>query len=139
MDEHKPRHHAAVKSSSNRSFGFVFMVFFLIVALWPLWKGAGVRVWALGLSAGFGALAAVVPGVLGPLNKVWTAFGALLHRIISPITLGVMFFVVVTPMALIVRALGKDLLRLRIDKDAKTYWIDRDPAGPDAESLKNQF
>jgi hypothetical protein len=79
------------------------------------------------------------PAALAPLNRVWTRFGLLLHRIVSPVVLGVMFFVVVTPMGLIMRALGKDPLRLRFDRDARSYWIDRRPPGPAPDTLNNQF
>ena len=76
---------------------------------------------------------------LALLNQWWTKFGALLHQIVSPIALGILFFLVITPIALLMRILGKDSLRMRLDPEAKTYWIKRDPPGPDADSLKNQF
>jgi hypothetical protein len=79
------------------------------------------------------------PAVLAPLNRIWTRFGLLLHRIVSPVVLGVMFFGVVTPMGLVMRALGKDPLRLRFDPAARTYWIERRPPGPAPDTLNNQF
>ena len=84
-------------------------------------------------------LAALVPGVLAPANRLWTKFGLLLHHIVSPIALGILFFLVVTPTGLLMRLFGKDPLRLRFDPDADSYWIKRDPPGPAADSLKNQF
>ena len=79
------------------------------------------------------------PAALAPLNRVWTRFGLLLHRIVSPVVLGVMFFVVVTPTGLLMRALGKDPLRLRLTVTQRSYWIDRQPPGPAPDTLNNQF
>jgi hypothetical protein len=80
----------------------------------------------------------ISPAALAPLNRM-DAFRLLLHRIVSPLVLGVMFFGVVTPMGLVMRALGKDPLRLRFDRDARSYWIDRRPPGPAPDTLNNQF
>lgn len=139
MHEHTPRHTDPTLGSSNRSFGFVFTVFFVIVGLLPLLNGGGIRLWALGVSAVFLLLALVAPKILAPANRAWTKFGLLLHKIVSPIALGILFFGVVTPTGFVMRLLGKDLLRQRFDRSATTYWIARTPPGPDAESLKNQF
>ena len=128
-----------VEGSSNRSFGVVFTVFFLIVGTLPLLRSGGVRVWALGVSAAFILVAMAMPKLLAPLNAVWMKFGLLLHRIVSPIVLGLLFFLTMTPIALFLRARGKDLLRLRRDPTAKTYWIERDPPGPPPETMTNQF
>jgi len=84
-------------------------------------------------------LAVLVPRVLAPANRLWTKFGLLLHHIVSPLALGVLFFLVVTPTGLLMRLFGKDPLRLRFDPAADSYWIKRDPPGPAADSLKNQF
>ena len=139
MNEHQPRHLATVKSSSDRSFGIVFTVFFAIIALLPLLHGHPLRLWALSLAAVFLLLALLLPASLAPLNRLWTKFGMLLHHIVSPLALGILFFLVVTPIALVMRILGKDPLRLRLDRSAKSYWIERTPPGPAADSLKNQF
>jgi hypothetical protein len=128
-----------VSSSSNRAFGFVFAAVFTIIALWPWFFGSQVRVWSVTVGAVFLVVAWLWPAVLGPLNRVWARFGLLLHRIVSPVILGVMFFVVVTPMGLVMRALGKDPLRLRFDREARSYWIDRQPPGPAPDTLNNQF
>ena len=128
-----------VQGGSNRSFGLVFTVFFAIVGLLPLIGGRGVRGWALGLGALFLAVALLHPAVLAPLARLWMKFGLLLHRIVSPIALGVMFFLVITPMGLLMRLFGKDPLRLRFDRSADSYWIPRDPPGPSPESFKDQF
>lgn len=139
MHEHTPRHTASAPISSDRSFGLVFTVFFSIVGLLPLLSGQGIRLWALGVSTLFLLLSLTVPRVLAPANRAWAKFGELLHGIVSPVALGILFFGVVTPTGVIMRLLGKDLLRLRLDRSTNSYWIVRTPPGPDAESLKNQF
>ncbi len=129
----------AVKTSSDRAFGVVFTVVFLIIGLWPLLGGATPRVWALAVAAVFLVAALIRPGVLAPLNRLWTKLGLLLHKITNPIIMGLVFFLAVTPTALVMMALGKDPLRRKIDKTAASYWIRRDPPGPAPETMKNQF
>jgi hypothetical protein len=128
-----------VDGSSDRSFGLVFAAFFALVGLLPLLLGRSPRIWALGAAGVFLVAALVFPSVLAPLNRLWLKLGLLLHRIVSPIALGIMFFLVITPMGLVMRAMGKDFLRLRLDPAAESYWIPREPPGPAPESLKNQF
>jgi Saxitoxin biosynthesis operon protein SxtJ len=128
-----------VVGSSNRSFGLVFSVVFAIIALLPLFHGGAVRLWSLGVTAAFAALAFAAPQVLAPLNRLWFKLGLLLHKIVNPIVLGLMFYVAVTPTGLIMRLLGKDLLRLKRDPAAASYWIERTPPGPKPESLGDQF
>ena len=139
MHEHTPRHTSHIQSSTDRSFGFVFAAVFLIIALYPLLHAAGIRIWAVAVSGVFLLLAALVPQVLAPANRLWTKFGLLLHNIVSPIALGILFFLVVTPTGLLMRLFGKDPLRLGFDPAANSYWIKRDPPGPAADSLKKQF
>ena len=139
MHEHTPRHTAQIQSSSDRSFGFVFALVFLIIALYPLLNFQGIRIWAMAVSGIFLLLAALVPRILAPANRLWTKFGLLLHNIVSPLALGILFFLVVTPTGLLMRLFGKDPLRLRFDPAADSYWIKRDPPGPAADSLNNQF
>ena len=127
------------KISSDRSFGLVFCGFFLIVALFPLLYGLQVRLWAIAISFLLGAISILIPAVLAPFNRLWAKFGELLHIIISPITLGVLFFLVVTPTALLLRIFGKDPLLLRYDKNATTYWVIRKDPGPKSETFINQF
>ena len=129
----------AVQGSSNRSFGLVFAGVFALIGLLPLIFGGVARLWAIALAVVFLIAALAFPGVLGPLNRLWMRFGLLLHRIVSPIVLGIMFFGVITPMGLLMRLLGKDLLRLRLDKTAGSYWIARTPPGPAPETFKDQF
>ena len=128
-----------VKPSSDRLFGIVFAVVFAIVALWPLVDAGVVRIWAVTLAMLLIAIAAIRPALLAPLNRVWTAFGTILHRITSPLIMGLVFLGAVTPTALIIRAMGKDPLRRRFDRNAKSYWIDREPPGPEPASMKRQF
>jgi Saxitoxin biosynthesis operon protein SxtJ len=130
---------APVKTSSDRVFGLVFAGFFAIVALLPLFSGRSPRLWSIGVGGVFLVAALVVPKALAPLNRLWMRFGLLLHRIVNPVVLSIMFFVVVTPIGLLMRALGKDPLRLRLDREARTYWIPRDPPGPAPDSLHHQF
>jgi hypothetical protein len=125
--------------SSNRSFGLVFAAFFFLIGFVPLLFGRGIRIWSLGLAMAFALAALLAPRVLAPLNRLWTRFGALLHSIVSPAVLGIMFFVVITPTGLIMRLLGKDLLRLRQDYEAPTYWIARTPPGPPPKSFVDLF
>ena len=128
-----------IKSSSDRSFGLVIATVFLIITLWPLIRGEPTRWWALAVATVFAALALLWTAALAPLNKCWTKLGVLLYRVLSPIVLGLLFYVTVTPIALLMRLLGKDPLRLRRDPDAASYWIERTPPGPAPESMKNQF
>lgn len=127
------------KGSSDRSFGFVFAGVFLIIGAAPLVFGHPMHPWSLAIGAVFGVVAAVAPALLAPLNRLWTRLGLLLHKIVSPVVLGVMFFLVITPMGVIMRLLGKDPLRLRFERAAKTYWIERTPPGPPADSFIDQF
>lgn len=139
MNEHTPRHLETPEGSSDRSFGLVFSSLFFVVALWPLLHGNNIRLWAIGFGLIFGIFALAAPRILTPLNRLWTRFGLLLHRVVSPIALGILFFGVVTPTGLLMRLFGKDSLCLRLQKNAATYWIPRTPPGPKPESLKNQF
>jgi len=124
---------------SERSFGLVFAVFFAIVALWPLKSGGEVRLWAAGLAGVFLVIALIHPALLKPLNLVWFKFGLLLHKIMTPLIMGLLFFLTVTPIGLLMRATGKDPMRLKRHPATNSYWITRDPPGPAPASMKNQF
>lgn len=128
-----------VRGPSDRNFGLVFVAVFLAIAIAPRVFGGSIRVWSLVVSVAFGVVALAAPTVLAPLNKLWLKLGLLLHRIVSPIVLGIMFFLVITPMGLLMRALGKDPLRLRFDRAGSTYWIQREPPGPPPASFSDQF
>ena len=128
-----------VAQGSERGFGVVFAVVLLIIGLWPLLAGAGVRIWSLVIAAGFLAAAFAAPHLLAPLNRLWFRFGMLLGRIVSPVVMAIIFYLTVLPTGLVMRMLGKDLLRLRFDPGVESYWIHRDPPGPAPDSLKQQF
>ena len=124
---------------SERGFGLVFATVFLIVGLWPVLSGSAPRLWSLAIAAAFLAVALVAPKVLEPLNRLWYRFGLLLNRIVSPVVLAVLFFATVMPIGLIMRLSGKDILRMRFEPDASTYWIERKPPGPDPQMMPKQF
>ena len=128
-----------VKASSNRAFGLVFTVLFLLIGLWPLFHSQPLRGWSLIVAGVFLVVTLAAPALLGPLNKLWLRFGLLLNRIISPIVLGFMFYAVVTPMGALMRVFGKDPMRLRRDDRSESYWIKREPPGPKPDSLPHQF
>ena len=128
----------APTGSSDRSFGLVFAVFFTAVGCWPLLFGNAPRFWALALAAVFLGLALLRPRLLAPLNALWTRLGLLLHRVVNPIVLGLLFFAVMTPAGLLRRWLHPDPLRLAFDRKAATYWIQREP-GPPPQSMTRQF
>jgi len=125
-----------IEISSNRSFGIVFFFVFLIVAFWPLINEGEVRIWSLCVSLIFLILGLINSKILHPLNKIWFKFGILLGSIIAPIVMGIIFFLVVTPIGFVMKALGKDLLRKKIYKDKSSYWIARDKR---VGTMKQQF
>ena len=124
-----------IKISSNRSFGIVFFIVFLLIALYPLLKGNDLRIWSLLISFIFLVLGLINSKILTPLNRLWFKFGLLLGKFISPLIMGIIFFIVVTPIGIIMRLLKKDLLNLKYNKK-ETYWIDK--SGPKSK-MKNQF
>ena len=124
-----------IKIGSNRSFGIVFFVVFLIISIWPLLDEKELRYWSLIVSFIFLILGILKSNILTPLNKVWFKFGILLGNIIAPIVMGIVFFLVVTPTGLIMKILGKDLLNLK--KNTKnSYWIEKRNQN---SRMKNQF
>ena len=124
-----------VKLSSNRSFGVVFFIVFLLIGLYPILKGNDLRIWSLIISFIFLSLGLINSRILTPLNRLWFKFGLLLGKFISPLIMGIIFFIVVTPIGIIMRLLKKDLLNLKYNKK-ETYWIDK--SGPKSK-MKNQF
>ena len=123
------------KLPTNKNFGIVFSVIFLIISLFPLINDGSLRIWSLIVSTVFLFLGLINSKILTPLNKIWFKFGLLLGRIVSPVIIGFIFFLVVTPTALIMRLIGKDLLNLKFSKH-KSYWIEK--TGPKSK-MKNQF
>ena len=124
-----------IKISSNRSFGLVFFIVFLLIAFYPLINQEEIRIWSVLISLLFLILGIINSKILTPLNKAWFKFGIFLGKIISPFIMGIIFFLVVTPIAFLMRMLNKDLLNLKFNKKS-SYWIEKtDPKS----TMKNQF
>ena len=121
----------------DRNFGFVFAAAFLLAGLWPLRHGQSARLWFLGLSAALLLTALLRPSFLAIPNLIWTRCGVLMGKIVNPIVLGILFFLVITPVALILRLMRKDLLLLSFDRDAETYWIPRSHG--ESSAMVDQF
>lgn len=128
-----------VEGSSDRAFGLVFAGGFLVIAVMPLFHGGALRWWSVGVAALVALVALVKPAFLAGLNRLWTKLGILLSKVVSPIALGILFYVVITPIGLVIRLAGKDPLRLKFDPNAESYWIPREPPGPPPGSMTNQF
>ena len=124
-----------IKISSNRSFGIVFFIVFLLIGTYPLINNESIRIWSLVISLIFLVLGFINSNLLSPLNKLWFEIGIFLGKIISPIIMGIIFFLVVTPIGLIMRLIGKDVLNLKYS-DYRSYWIEKN--GPKSK-MKNQF
>lgn len=124
-----------IKIGSNRSFGIVFFIVFLIISIYPLSNSENIRIWSLLISIIFLILGLLNSKLLNPLNKIWFKFGLLLGKIISPIVMGIIFFFVVTPIAMFMKLLRKDLINLKFNNNS-TYWIEK--KGPKSK-MKNQF
>tara|TARA_X000001036_G_C19920309_1_gene497329 strand:+ start:83 stop:466 length:384 start_codon:yes stop_codon:yes gene_type:complete len=124
-----------VKIGSNRSFGIVFFAVFLIIAIYPLINSGELRLWSLIISIIFLVLGLVNSKILNPLNKFWFKFGIFIGKIISPFVMGVIFFLVVTPIGLLMRLLNKDLLNLKFN-NSHSYWIEKTEP---KSKMKNQF
>src|SRR3954451_3820330 len=128
-----------IVAGSDRSFGLVMAGAFAMVSLLNAWHVGRVWPWAGGLAALFLAAAVLRPAILTPLNRLWLKFGLLLHRIVNPLIMALLFYGTVLPTGLVMRALGKDLLRLKRQPNADSYWIVRQPPGPSPETMKDQF
>jgi hypothetical protein len=128
-----------VKISSDRSFGIVFAGLFALLGALGVYHG-GTRwyYWFL-LAVLFGVLAYIAPGVLAPLNRLWAKFGHLLHMVVSPVVLGILFYFCITPTGFLMRLAGKDPMKRKFEPAAKSYWIVRTPPGPARETFRNQF
>ena len=123
------------KKESNRGFGILFFIVFVIISIWPLFKGGDLRLWSLIIAFIFLVLGLLNSKFLTPAKRIWIRFGELLGKIISPIVLYIIFFLLITPIGILMKILRKDLLNLRFTKD-KTYWIKRNK---DLGSMNNQF
>ena len=124
-----------IKIGSNRSFGIIFSVVFLIIAIWPLLSTSEIRYWSLVISVIFLILGLIKSKILTPLNKIWFKIGITLGNLISPLVMGIVFFLVVTPTSIIMKILGKDLLNLKKNNN-KSYWIEKNKQNT---SMKKQF
>ena len=130
---------AGIQLSSDRVFGLVLAVFFGVIGILPMLRGGAVRRWSFVLSVVCFALALVIPRILHTVNIAWSKLALVLQRIVSPIVLALLFLLGFTIMGAVLRALGKDLLRLKASPDQKSYWILRNPPGPAPESMLRQF
>lgn len=134
--------HEAVRPGSDRAFGLTMAGACLVIGALSAWKhgaptATAAVLWALAL--GFGGLALVAPTRLAPVNRLWLRLGLALNRIVSPLAIGIVFFLVVTPIGLTLRLAGKDPLHLKRDPAATSYWIPREPPGPEPKSMSHQF
>ncbi len=129
----------ATRGASDRGFGLVFAVVFAIIGLWPLMGDGPIRIWACVAAAAFLAVAVTRPRILAPLNRLWTRIGLFLHRVASFVVLGLLFYLMITPIGVARRMLGRDPLRLRLEPGTRSYWIERQPPGPKPDSIKYQF
>lgn len=132
------RKHEA-KRGSDRAFGLVFAAFFTIIGCLPMWGGGSPRRWALYAALAMAIVALTIPRILTPFNWAWLLFGRVLGAITTPIVLGLMYVLVITPTALVMRIFGRDSLRRRFEPEAETYWIKRDPPGPKPGTMDVQF
>src|SRR5215471_7570033 len=128
-----------VVAGSDRNFGLTFAAVFMLVALWPIVHGAPPRYWAIAVAIVFLVAGLLWPALLLPLKRVWFRLGLSLHRVVNPVLMFLIYYGAIVPIGLVLRALGKDLLRLGGDHSAPSYWIARDPPGPADGSMAKQF
>ena len=124
-----------IKIGSNKSFGIVFSIVFLVIAFWPMLNGNEINYWSLAISIVFLILGLINSKILTPLNKIWFKFGILLGNVIAPIVMGIIFFLIVTPTSIIMKILGKDLLNLKKNNN-NSYWIEKNNQ---KSKMKNQY
>ncbi len=124
-----------VQISSNKQFGLLFFLVFLIIALYPILNNESLRVWSLIISLVFFLLGIINSKLLFPFNKAWSKFGIILGKIVSPVIMGIIFFIIITPIGLLMRILKKDLLNLKFNKE-KSYWVEKNDL---KSKMKNQF
>ena len=145
MNNRAPSTHEAfereetIVAGSDRSFGFVMAGAFAVVTALNAWHAGRIWPWTAGLVAIFVVTALIRPTLLNPLNRIWLKFGLLLHKVVYPVIMALLFYGTVLPTGLIARAMGKDLLRLKREPDAESYWIPRAPPGPAPDTMKDQF
>ena len=127
-----------IRASSDRAFGFVMSGFFALLGLWPLLRGEPVRLWTAGIAGVFLIVALAHASLLAPLNRLWTRLGVILHRLMTPVVMGTLFFAILTPLAIVMRICGRDALRLRRNRKAVSYWQPREP-GSDPAAMDQQY
>ena len=125
-----------IKMSSNRNFGLVFFIVFLILGFWPIINGEEIKIWLVIISLIFLVLGMMQSKLLTPLNKLWFKFGMILGAIVAPVVMGAVFFLVVTPIGIVMRTMGKDFINKKYNKKKETYWITRRTS---IGSMKRQF
>ena len=113
------------KRSSNRSFGLLFFVVFLVIAFWPLTKKSEINLYLISIALIFLVLGLLNSKILSPLNKAWIKLGEILGRIVAPVVMAIVYFIILTPISLLVRLFGKDLIGMKFSNDTKSYWIKR--------------
>lgn len=123
------------KKNNNKGFGVLFFIVFLLIALWPILNGGNLRIWSLLIGTIFLVLGLLDSKILNPFKRIWIKFGELLGKVIAPLVLSIIYFIVITPIGLLLRIFGKDLLGTKL-LDKKSYWIKREK---DIGPMKNQF
>src|SRR3954465_2096325 len=134
FESHAPDH-PSDQGGSDRGFGLLIGAALVVIGLWPIWHRQPVRWWAVALGLVFGVIALLAPAVLAPSRRLWMKFGGLLGKLVSPLVMGVLLYVVVTPVGLVQRLFGRDPLRLALDREADSYWQYRKPPGPPPDSM----
>lgn len=127
------------KRGSERSFGFVFAVVFLLIGLFPLIRGAAPYWWSMAVAGAFALVALAFPAALKLPNRLWFKLGLFLGAIVGPVAIAIVYVVAVVPTGVLMRILGKDPLRLGKDPAARSYWVERPAPGPERSSMRNQF
>lgn len=138
MNEEYQQSDKDIKIGTDRAFGLVFALFFGVLYAWQLWHGMS-KHWLLGCALFFVLSALIWPVLLHPLNRLWFKLGLLLHAVTTPLILGIIFFVIVSPTGILMRVIGKRPLHLSKDSGVSTYWVTRPPHEPTDESFRNQF
>jgi hypothetical protein len=137
---HEDLHRAdEIVGPSDRKFGLTMATVCVVIGTVRLVFGHSHWAWWLGAAVAFGGFALVSPGALGPFNRAWMKFGLVLHKIVNPVVMALLYYSTIVPIGVVMRLCGKDTLRLRREPDAASYWIVREPAGPPLESMRNQF
>ena len=143
MSPHGPHENIAkkneIKGGTNKSFGLVFSFVFALIGFWPAFFDEPIRTWALGVTVILLIVSFSRPQILAPFNRIWFLIGLVLHKIVNPVVMGFIFYSAITPIGLIMQLLGKRPLNLAFDSTAKSYWMKREPPGPEPETITRQF